>query len=158
MLATFGLGAAGHTTQVCALASHGDALSANVLLQMLVLGDHNGGAAQQDLRRDSYWSGQGGVGMEQQCTGGHDPHALLCEGHSWRRDMVIAGWFCTGEVFCLAWKTGLGVSRAVSGEGVARQCTLPPLAPPASQFALDELHGWFWAVGDAYQYETSSSQ
>ena len=65
MLAAFGLGAAGYTAQVCAPAGRGGALSINVLLQALVLGDHNKGAAQQDLGRDGYWSGQGGVGAGQ---------------------------------------------------------------------------------------------
>ena len=82
MLATFGLGAAGHTARVCAPAGRGGALGINVLLQALVLGDRNEGAAQQDLGRDGYWSGQGGVGTGKQHTGGRDPCALLREVHS----------------------------------------------------------------------------
>ena len=88
MLAAFGLGAAGHTARVCAPAGRGGTLSINVLLQALVLGDRDEGAAQQDLGRDGYWSGQGGVGAGQRRTGGRDPCALLREGHSWR-DVVI---------------------------------------------------------------------
>ena len=65
--------------------------------------------------------------------------------------MVIAVWFFTGEAFFLAWKMGLGVSRVVSGGGVARQCTLLPSAPPPPQFALRKSCGWFWGVGDVYQ-------
>ena len=61
----FGLGAAGHTARVCAPAGRGGALSINVLLQALVLGDNDEGAAQQDLGQDGYWLGQGGVGAGQ---------------------------------------------------------------------------------------------
>ena len=44
MLATFGLGTAGHTARVCAPASRGGALGINMLLQALVLGDRDKGA------------------------------------------------------------------------------------------------------------------